>query len=196
MGNRKKRTAARSEPRRKKAQHKAVHPTPRRKRGKLPAENRRKTTDPCTQPPEQLAKPSEQPTEPTGHLADCHRRAALVHELMAQFPGENIEQLAHRIGICAHTLSLSYKTATGNTLQDILLENCFQHATRLLTTGTTEHSIKQIAQTCGYADKSSFTHAFTRRFGKSPREYRRQHGVTASPPSRTAGCWPRTASSN
>lgn len=126
-----------------------------------------------TEPTDHPAESSAQPEEVPDHLADFHRRAAMVHELMARYPGENIEQLARRMTLSPHTVSLSYKAATGKNLQDVLIENCFQYAARLLTTGTWEHSIKQIATSCGYADKSSFTHAFKRRFGKSPRQYRR-----------------------
>ena len=130
------------------------------------------------EPPDHHTEPSAPPAEAPATLADCQRRAAIVHELMARYPGDNIKQLARRIGIAPHTLSLSYKAATGKVLQDVIIENCFQHAARLLTTGTTELAIRQIADLCGYTLKSSFTHAFKRRFGISPRQYRRSVGVS------------------
>jgi len=67
-------------------------------------------------------------------------------------------------------LNIAYRRAFGTTLFQALLNARLTQAFAQLKAG--DRSIKQIAWQAGYDHPTSFTHAFRRRFGVTPRSVR------------------------
>ncbi len=86
----------------------------------------------------------------------------------------SLEQLAGGVGLSVSRLSHLFREETGMSIQGYVLER------RLLAAGMmlvqTHERISQIAYRVGFGDVSNFNHAFKRRFGMSPRQYRSSHG--------------------
>jgi AraC-like DNA-binding protein len=95
--------------------------------------------------------------------------AAAVRDGLAQGRGD-FSFVATRLGMSPRSLQRRL-AASGTTFSRIRADIRFGLATSLLT--RSELSIGEIASRLGYADIASFTHAFGRRSGKSPRQVRR-----------------------
>ena len=70
-------------------------------------------------------------------------------------------------------LSALFKRTTGNSLSDYYRERKLEAARILIT----ENRIKatEISEMLGYSSVYAFSKAFTKRFGLSPRDYRKNH---------------------
>ena len=84
-----------------------------------------------------------------------------------------IEQLAEDVGLSASRLAHLFRENTGTSIQGYILERRLKAAGMLLL--QTHERISQIAYSVGFGDVSNFNHAFKRRFGMSPRQYRASH---------------------
>ena len=84
-----------------------------------------------------------------------------------------LEQLAESVSLSMSRLSHLFKAEVGMSIQAYVRERRLLMAAMLLVQ-THEH-ISQIAYAVGFGDVSNFNHAFKRRFGVSPREYRTSH---------------------
>lgn len=80
---------------------------------------------------------------------------------------ESLARMCH-MSIC--TFYRHFKKLTGYTPTDYLLHKRLEYAHQILT--TTESSLKDIADTCGFCDTSHFIAMFSKRYGTSPGKYR------------------------
>ncbi|MGD1854371.1 MAG: helix-turn-helix transcriptional regulator [Leptolyngbyaceae cyanobacterium] len=85
----------------------------------------------------------------------------------------SLMDLARQVGINDFKLKRGFRQIFGTTVFGCLYDYRMERAKQLLDT----HNLKvaQIAQTVGYANPSQFSAAFKRKFGFSPKMYRRQH---------------------
>ena len=83
--------------------------------------------------------------------------------------------LAKQVGINDFKLKRGFRQLFGTTVFGCLYEYRMEQARQLLA--TRHLKVAQIAQAVGYANPSQFSAAFKRKFGFSPRSYRRQQQV-------------------
>jgi AraC-like DNA-binding protein len=83
----------------------------------------------------------------------------------------NFSDLAREIGTSQNKLKSVFTQTFGLTLADYCLERRVREAQQLLMEATL--TIAQVAERVGYEHQSSFTAAFKKQVGMSPREYRR-----------------------
>jgi AraC family transcriptional regulator of arabinose operon len=88
----------------------------------------------------------------------------------------SVEQLADDVGLSASRLAHLFRDEEGKSIQSYIKERRLTMASLLLV--QTHERISQIAYSVGFNDVSNFNHAFKRRFGVSPRQYRanQEHG--------------------
>jgi len=100
------------------------------------------------------------------------RRIRLVVDLLDTRWKEGIciADLASRVGLGVSRLEHLFKLNARTSIRDFVRERRLREAALLLA--TTEERISTISYGVGYGDVSNFNHAFKRRFGVSPREYR------------------------
>jgi len=94
-----------------------------------------------------------------------------------QSPPE-LAALAAEFGISASTFSRRLK-AEGSSYRELLEARRMAMAERLIDAGN--RSIADIALAVGFSETASFTRAFRRHFGCSPRDHARRAGTTTSP---------------
>jgi len=84
-----------------------------------------------------------------------------------------IEQLAEDVGLSSSRLAHLFREEVGRSIQAYVMERRLSMAAMLIL--QTHEQISQIAYSVGFGDVSNFNHAFKRRFGMSPRQYRASH---------------------
>jgi AraC family transcriptional regulator of arabinose operon len=84
-----------------------------------------------------------------------------------------VEQLADAVGLSASRLAHLFRAEVGRSVQNYIVERRLQMAAMLII--QTDDRISQIVYSVGFGDVSNFNHAFKRRFGMSPRQYRMTH---------------------
>ena len=84
-----------------------------------------------------------------------------------------LHQLAESIGLSSSRLAHLFRDEVGMSIQSYVRERRLLMAALLLV--QTHEQISQIAYSVGFGDVSNFNHAFKRRFGMSPRQYRATH---------------------
>jgi len=94
-------------------------------------------------------------------------------------------ELAHKVGLNDFKLKKGFKQLYGSTIFDFLLEARIEKARMLLT--ETVMSIQEIAVATGYKNISSFTAAFKKRTGVSPRSFKQRSGDSG--PGHSDGEW-------
>lgn len=104
-------------------------------------------------------------------------RDSQVHRALARMQGDlahpwTLEALALEAGLSRTALAERFRAAMGATPLAHLRTLRLQAAMRLL--GQTELTLEQVAQAVGYQDAFSFSKAFKREVGWSPREFRRR----------------------
>ncbi|MGH3739525.1 MAG: helix-turn-helix transcriptional regulator, partial [Micromonosporaceae bacterium] len=99
------------------------------------------------------------------------RYAGQVRDLMRASPDgpPSLSRIAAELMTTPRTLR-RHLAREGTSFRALLTEVRDQLAVRWLSDGSLP--VREIAERLGYADTSTFTHAFTRRHGQSPREYR------------------------
>ena len=85
----------------------------------------------------------------------------------------DLPSLAREVGLSRTALASQFKNSLGESPGHYLAKVRIQHALTLLQ--TTEDSLEVIARRVGYGDAFSFSKAFKKHVGKSPREARRAH---------------------
>lgn len=106
------------------------------------------------------------------------RLESILSTIAAQPPSEPIDRdaLAASEGLSSRQLDRLLKDATGKTLSEFHDAMRFEAASRqLLEPGI---RIKEIASDFGFRDLSSFSRWFSRRSGRSPRDYRTTFGAS------------------
>ena len=81
------------------------------------------------------------------------------------------EKLADKVYVSQSQLNRKVKNITGYSTSAYILQIRMERAQRLLS--STEASIGEIADKCGFDDQSHFTRAFKQLFGTTPTQYRR-----------------------
>ncbi len=81
-----------------------------------------------------------------------------------------IEELATTVNLRPSRLQHLFKAAVQRTIRDVVLARRIEEAAKLIA--STYERISEIAYFVGFRDVSNFNHAFRRRFGMSPRQYR------------------------
>ena len=99
------------------------------------------------------------------------RRLRRVLERIETGPPQTVSELARAVRLSPAHLQRLFKQETGVHISDLLSESRLCNAAQLLA--TTDMEIKEVAYLAGYQHHSSFVRAFQRRFGLSPKEYRR-----------------------
>jgi AraC-like DNA-binding protein len=80
------------------------------------------------------------------------------------------DETARHAGISAGRFSQMLKERTGRTFTELLRQYRVDHASDMLL--TTERSIAEIADACGFCDQSYLTHVFQDVKGMTPRQFR------------------------
>ena len=83
-----------------------------------------------------------------------------------------IQHLAAQVGLGASRFAHLFKSETGTSLRNFLLEQRLERARELIA--ATDQRISEVFLNAGFRDASNFDHLFKRRYGLSPREYRRE----------------------
>ena len=88
-----------------------------------------------------------------------------------------VARMAKVTGMSAARFSTALKRTVGTTPGKYLLQTRLQRARKALC--TSDETLSQIAQDCGFADQAHMSRAFKARFGLPPRLFRRQleHGL-------------------
>ena len=89
-----------------------------------------------------------------------------------------VPDLAHRVGLGPSRLEHLFNAHAKMAIRDFVRERRLAKAAELLI--TTEDRISSICTRIGFHDVSNFNHAFKKRFGMAPREYRRVRGDEVS----------------
>ena len=102
------------------------------------------------------------------------RRVRQVVELLgAEWRDEvRVPELASRVGLGPSRLEHLFKANVKTTIRDYVRERRLAEAATMLAAG--HERISVIAATVGFPNVSNFNHAFKKRFGLAPREYRQQ----------------------
>ncbi|WP_275229569.1 helix-turn-helix domain-containing protein [Novosphingobium album (ex Liu et al. 2023)] len=116
----------------------------------------------------------------TGGLAGWRLR--LIDERLAGNPhAPTLQELAALCNISVRQLTRGFRVSRACSIGDYIEQRRMEAAKRLLMAG---ESVKTIAFTMGFASPSSFTFAFRRAVGSSPRQFRQRQSraITAPPP--------------
>lgn len=116
---------------------------------------------------------SHRPT--TAHVADLNRREFIRFRALldAQMSRKlSVADLAEGSGMTAGHFVRIFKTATGTTPYQYLLQKRLDHAKRLLS--NTSQPVLEIALACGFADQVHFTKVFSKLVGMPPAAFRMQ----------------------
>jgi AraC-like DNA-binding protein len=119
----------------------------------------------------------------SGSVASCSRRSTIrsseverVVDVLVRCKARwlTIEEMSRKIGMSSRTLRRRLEEK-GTTYRALLEEVRRKQAEDLVA--RTALTVEQIADSLGYAETASFTHAFKRWTGRSPREFRSEHAV-------------------
>ena len=99
------------------------------------------------------------------------RRLQKVLQSIESHLPHTVRELAEQVHLSPAHLQRLFKNETGVHISDLLCERRLAMAAKLLT--TTDMEIKEVAYIVGYGHHSSFVRAFNRRFGQSPKVFRR-----------------------
>ena len=84
-----------------------------------------------------------------------------------------LDKMSRDLGICKTKLcQLASKISPGQTINHLITQTRMQQAKNLLR--NTDKSISEIAEDVGISNYNYFSRIFKKRFGISPREYRKQ----------------------
>lgn len=114
------------------------------------------------------------------HLATTRGlRAARIQDIVAEIdrsfahPAFSIQQVSRRLGLSTRYIQ-DLLQETGRSFSERLLERRLQHARKLLTSEEGDRlKVGEIAYASGFGEISYFNQRFRRRFGASPRDFRR-----------------------
>lgn len=81
-----------------------------------------------------------------------------------------VDELARLVGLGASRLEHLFKEEARTSIRDFIHERRMREAAQLLV--STEERVSVISFHVGFHHVSNFNHAFRRRFGVSPRQYR------------------------
>ena len=104
-----------------------------------------------------------------------HEYISQVVALLEDARGEKItsKQLAERFHVSRNKLEADFKQATGQTIYNFRTQLQLQTARVLLV--TTNQSLVEIANTCGFTDESHLIRSFRKKYGVTPGIFRKKH---------------------
>lgn len=114
--------------------------------------------------------PSSQPI-----LRSDRRRRWIIEDFLAkkfEFSDTSLEDLAKTLGLSKNRSRHVVKELYGRSFMEILTERRLKHAKYLL--GSTNMTVTQLAEYCGYADSHHFHRIFRTATGITPMQYRKQ----------------------
>ena len=85
----------------------------------------------------------------------------------------SLERLANEAGLSKFHFARLFKSATGTSPHQYLINLRIEMATTLLS--ETERTVSDIAETCCFSSVANFSNAFSRRYSTTPRQYRNRH---------------------
>ena len=111
-------------------------------------------------------------------LTDENRNTEIVRKIQARFEHNfsdhySLASLASEYHVSPSHLAHVFKEITGYSPIEYLMSCRMSVAKNLLS--TTEKSIKEIIDLCGFSDESNFSRMFRSRIGCTPSEFRRQN---------------------
>ncbi len=115
---------------------------------------------------------ARRPSCPNSGLTPWQLRTIQQHLNMAQGRWPTCAELAQLCGISTGHLSRSFRATTSVTLSDFAAEIRMERAKALLAAG--EMSLQQTAAALGFNSPSSFSFAFRRHVGATPKDFRRK----------------------
>ncbi|MEG0692036.1 MAG: response regulator [Oscillospiraceae bacterium] len=86
----------------------------------------------------------------------------------------SIKAIAQKVFITPNYLCYLYKSKTGKTINQFILETKMEKAQKMIC--DTNKKLGDISDALGYTNQNYFTRTFTKYFGMSPRAYRNKHG--------------------
>lgn len=98
------------------------------------------------------------------------RRIEYVLRAIESDLSRDIPELARMVNLSPSRLSHLFKQGTRRTLRAYLTRRRLETAADLLL--QSETSVKEVSYSVGYSHSASFTRAFRKSFGTSPRDYR------------------------
>lgn len=84
----------------------------------------------------------------------------------------NVQSLLKYLKISRSTLSPRFRTVTGKSILQYLMDIRYQQALKMLTDG--RQTISNVASSCGFPDATYFSTWFRKRHGSSPREFKKK----------------------
>jgi transcriptional regulator GlxA family with amidase domain len=119
-------------------------------------------------------------------------RESLVKQLILDRLSETLEvtELARACALSRSHFSRTFKCSTGLSPQDWIRRQRIARAKQLIQ--STDLTLTQISQECGFCDQAHFCHIFTRSEGITPFAWRCQ-AVRSAPPSAALAAPPYTA---
>jgi len=111
-----------------------------------------------------------QPQAPSGDPTAIERMCALIARRYRE--EIRVEDVAGEVGLHPSYAMRLFRTATGTTLGDYILQHRVSHAQRLLA--ATDDPVDLVAAESGFQSASQFYEQFKRRTGLTPRRYRLQ----------------------
>ena len=94
-----------------------------------------------------------------------------------------LAELANRAGLGQSRLEHLFKEQVGCCVREYVARLRFENAALLLL--GTRLTVKDISSLVGVSDRCNFNHSFKKRFGMSPRSYRRHFSERERPPARS-----------
>jgi AraC family transcriptional regulator len=106
----------------------------------------------------------------TGGLAPWRLR--LIDERLREVQSApTLAELADLCKLSVRQLTRGFRTSRGRSIGDHVAQSRLEHAKRLLSS---DQSVKAIAYSLGFSSPSSFSYAFRRLLGETPREFRQR----------------------
>lgn len=115
---------------------------------------------------------SEAPEEAPAIPEDWVSRACEMLAAHEREPGYAPQLVARKLGFSYETFRKRFRRAIGSSPGSFQLDSRIDRAAALLHQG--RHTIKEIAAELGFCDEFYFSRCFKRRFGQSPRDFRRR----------------------
>ncbi len=115
-------------------------------------------------------------SERSSYGTNVYVELAIEHIKYYYSEGINVSDIAEHLGISRAYLNYAFKKELNLSIQKFLIDFRMHKAASLLV--STNDSIKEISQAVGYEDQLTFSKAFKKKFGKSPKNYRMQKLIT------------------
>ncbi len=113
--------------------------------------------------------------ESNSYSAKVYVELAIEHIKCFYSDGINVSDIAEHIGISRAYLNYAFQKELGMSIQKFLMDFRMHKAASLLVSSA--DSVKEISMSVGYEDQLTFSKAFKKKFGMSPKNYRLHNTV-------------------